>query len=85
MPDDALVLMKISVGKNGTVVSILVVLDVALVHIEFQNEMNRLSKSLNPCCAGRCSSTKSSVSAPCDKESVSILVVLDDALVHINI
>ena len=37
---------------------------------------------LNPCCAGRCSSTSFGASQDVNVGSVSILVVLDDALVH---
>ena len=55
-------------------------LDDALVLI-FLQVLVGLKKSLNPCCAGRCSSTPVKIDE-LNKTEVSILVVLDDALVR---
>ena len=62
-------------------VSILVVLDDALVLNRILMNTKNYQGSLNPCCAGRCSSTGSSELISEYVEYVSILVVLDDALV----
>ena len=56
MLDDALVLVKFDVKDNEGKVSILVVLDDALVRICFCM-LYFMYIGLNPCCAGRCSST----------------------------
>ena len=55
-------------------------LDDALVHsVEFVKAVQNYS--LNPCYAGRCSSTATTSVNPFDVLAVSILVMLDDALV----
>ena len=55
--DDALVLPGENIEKHAcNIVSILVVLDDALVHKLLLDEIQ--AEGLNPCCAGRCSSTK---------------------------
>ena len=61
-------------------VLILVVLDDALVPNGGEN-MRLRNSSLNPCCAGRCSSTVLKMARLSSTRLVSILVVLDDALV----
>ena len=54
--DDALVLPGENIEKHAcNIVSILVVLDDALVHKLLLDEIQ--AEGLNPCCAGRCSST----------------------------
>ena len=55
-------------------------LDDALVRQNFGQQ--RAGESLNPCYAGRCSSTLISEVLMLDVYGVSILVMLDDALVH---
>ena len=56
-------------------------LDDALVRQNFGQQ--RAGESLNPCYAGRCSSTLISEVLMLDVYGVSILVMLDDALVRI--
>ena len=66
-------------------VSILVMLDDALVLTYEKQRLATYYCSLNPCYAGRCSSTQLStrvLTSYC--HLVSILVMLDDALVHYN-
>ena len=58
-------------------------LDDALVRQNFGQQ--RAGESLNPCYAGRCSSTLISEVLMLDVYGVSILVMLDDALVRISI
>ena len=55
-------------------------LDDALVHKLLLDEIQ--AEGLNPCCAGRCSSTIKFDRGLYIDSVVSILVVLDDALVH---
>ena len=63
-------------------VSILVVLDDALVQLYGKYFETNSEKCLNPCCAGRCSSTGNYAKIGSSGDyAVSILVVLDDALV----
>ena len=57
-------------------------LDDALVRVMLISCRNLAKASLNPCCAGRCSSTTAKVKAKAYL-GVLILVVLDDALVPI--
>ena len=80
MLDDALVPWSIY-GNDEWNVSILVVLDDALVPIDAKNQTGHSKASLNPCCAGRCSSTLYTRNFKLACKCVSILVVLDDALV----
>ena len=80
--DDALVqgnIVAVTLPKG--IVSILVVLDDALVPFVIKLRW-RMKISLNPCCAGRCSSTIKFDRGLYIDSVVSILVVLDDALVH---
>ena len=84
MLDDALVRINVVItGIFVTYVSILVVLDDALVLIGYR-PLYSLKSSLNPCCAGRCSSTSCSTEQDSRMAAVSILVVLDDALVPVH-
>ena len=59
----------------------LIVVDDALVLLK-DSDLKFSRKSLNPCCAGRCSSTEKTTIFCLTMEEVSILVVLDDALVQ---
>ena len=56
--DDALVLRRKHMHQEQQCVSILVVLDDALVPTLIIGDKNMKANSLNPCCAGRCSSTR---------------------------
>ena len=77
--DDALVRRLQGWCTRHLKVSILVVLDDALVQVVTVSR-TLPPDCLNPCCAGRCSST-TRYAFNIAKEYVSILVVLDDALV----
>ena len=55
-------------------------LDDALVQ-KAEKLLDEVEEGLNPCCAGRCSSTDSTLSWILQRLTVLILVVLDDALV----
>ena len=80
MLDDALVQCERFGKYENCAVSILVVLDDALV-LKNGGAFALRQVCLNPCCAGRCSSTDMLSRSKEALETVSILVVLDDALV----
>ena len=54
--DDTLVPANMMTGQAAQTVSILIVLDDALVQVLIIS-IKEIELSLNPCCAGRCSST----------------------------
>ena len=82
MLDDALVLSKYRLDKKNVIVSILIVLDDALVQVQAKCRF-QAAESLNPYCAGRCSSTVQEFIDKHKLNGVSILIVLDDPLVRV--